>query len=208
MTGQDEEPHHLREPVSGADWTRGPSTGSGSPHDAREGPSRAGSRGGPADAPVTLVEYADFQCEFCQAAYPEIEKVLRARGDQVRFVFRHFPLQSSHPRALAAALAAEAAGRQGKFWEMHATLFEHPGRLEEEDLRRYARELGLDLERFDADRADPELAAKIQHQKRVGARSGVNGTPCFYINGLRYDGPRDSRSLSGVLEQAAQQEPA
>jgi protein-disulfide isomerase len=176
----DEEEHPLREPVSDEDWSRGP-----------------------ADASVALVEYLDFECPHCQAAYPEIERMLRAEAGKVRFVARHFPVESSHPRALAAALAAEAAGRQGKFWEMHAQLFEHPGRLDEADLRRYAKALGLHLARFDADRADESLVRKIQHQKRQGIRSGVNGTPTLYINGLRYDGPHDARSLSRVVEALA-----
>jgi protein-disulfide isomerase len=158
---------------------------------------------GPAQAPVTLVEYADYQCPHCQAAYPEIEQVLRRHAGAVRFAVRHFPVESSHPRALAAALAAEAAGRQGKFWEMHARLFDDPGRLEEEDLRRHATALGLDLQRFDADRADPELANAIRHQRLQGMRSGVNGTPTLFVNGLRYDGPHDAEALSRVIAQAA-----
>lgn len=176
----DEEEHPLRDPVSDEDWSRGP-----------------------ADAPVTLVEYMDYECPHCQAAYPEIEEVLRAEAGKVRFVARHFPVESSHPRALAAALAAEAAGRQGKFWQMHAQLFEHPGKLDEADLRRFARALGLDLARFDADRADESLARKIQQQKRQGIRSGVNGTPTLYLNGLRYDGPWDTGSLSRMVKALA-----
>jgi len=172
-----EEIHHLRVPVSDDDWSRGP-----------------------AAAPVTLVEYLDYECPHCQAAHPMLEKVVRAQRDNLRFVARHFPVSSSHPRAMDAALAAEAAGRQGKFWEMHRLLFEHPGELDPEDLVNHARELGLDRKRFAADMADPQLERKIEEQRRQGLRSGVNGTPSLFLNGIRYDGPRDYEGLSAAVE--------
>ena len=184
MLNHDQEEHPLRETVSDADWTRGP-----------------------AGAPVTIVEYADYQCPACQAAHPEIEQTLRAEAERVRFVMRHFPLESAHPRALPAALAAEAAGRQGKFWEMHALLFEGAGRLQEDDLRGYAGQLNLDLARFDADRTDPQLADAIRRGRRQGVRSGVNGTPTLFVNGLRYDGPHDAETLCRVVDHLARQPP-
>ncbi|MFB3880776.1 MAG: DsbA family protein [Armatimonadota bacterium] len=158
--------HLLREPPSENDWSRGP-----------------------ADAPVTLVEYADFQCSHCQAAHPAIERMLTFFGDRVRFVFRHFPVVSTHPQAERAALAADAAGRQGRFWEMERRLFEARGALADRDLISYARELGLDTDRFRRDMDDQDLLAKIRRQKMVGLRSGVNGTPTIYLNGVRHDGP-------------------
>jgi len=156
--------HVLKQPVTEADWVRGP-----------------------AEAPVTLVEYADFECPDCQASYPVIERVLASFADRMRFAFRHFPVVSRHPRAQGAALAAEAAGRQGKFWEMHHRLFEARGALSPEDIRRQARELGLDLRRFEQDLADPELATQIHKAKLLGVRSGVNGTPTLFLNGLRLE---------------------
>jgi protein-disulfide isomerase len=170
-----EEAHRLKRPVSGEDWSRGP-----------------------ADA-VTLVEYLDFQCPVCQAAYPVIENVLESLAFRVRFVVRHFPVASIHPQAERAALAAEAAGRQERFWEMHRRLFEAKGHLEEDDLLRYAEEIGLDLDRFKRDMADEPLRAKIREQKMLGIRSGVNGTPTLYINGLRYDGLVNETDLSGAI---------
>jgi len=172
-----QETHRLRVPVSQDDWTRGR-----------------------ADAAVTLVEYLDYECPHCQAAYPVLEKALRAQRDKVRFVARHFPMSSSHPRALDAALAAEAAGRQSKFWQMHQRLFENPGELEREHLLRHARELGLELKQFEADMADPQLKRKIEEQKRQGLRSGVNGTPTLFLNEVRYDGPRDFEGLSAAVD--------
>jgi protein-disulfide isomerase len=174
-------PHRLRVAVSNDDWSRGP-----------------------ADAPVTLVEYADYECPHCQAAHPVLEELLRAHADRLRFVVRHFPVTSAHPRAAAAALAAEAAGRQGKFWEMHARLFGNPGQLDPADLRRHARDLGLDLERFQDDLDDPRLAGKIQEHRRQGLRSGVNGTPTLFFNGARHDGARDLESLSQAVEKTAE----
>jgi len=175
-----QEVHRLRVPVSDEDWWRGP-----------------------ANAPVTLVEYADFECEHCQAAYPGLEKLARAYRDHLRFVMRHFPVVSSHPRAMDAALAAEAAGKQGRFWEMHRRLFENPGKLDAQDLLRHAREIGLDMKRFQDDMNDPQLKRKIEEQKRQGLRSGVNGTPTLFLNGVRYDGPRDFEALSEAVEAAA-----
>jgi protein-disulfide isomerase len=160
------EVHSLREPVTGDDWIRGA-----------------------ADAPVTLVEYADFECPDCQASHPALERVLDLYPGKIRFVFRHFPVVSRHPLAQGAALAAEAAGRQGSFWEMHERLFEARGALASDDLRRYAQEIGLDLARFEQDVLDPALAAKIHEGKLLGVRSGVNGTPTIFLNGVRYDRP-------------------
>ena len=158
---------------------------------------------GPADARVTLVEYGDFECPSCGEAHPVIKQVQRAFGNNLRLVFRHFPLRSSHPHALPAALAAEAAAEQGRFWDMHDRLFEHQTALTDEDLLRHARKLGLDLERFQTALRSPAYADRIQEDFTSGTRSGVNGTPSLFINGLRYDGPRDRESLVAALANAA-----
>ncbi len=157
---------------------------------------------GPENAPVTLVEYGDYECPHCGRAYPVVAEVLRRMGNQVRFAFRHFPLQQIHPHALAAAQAAEAAGAQGHFWAMHAMLFEHQEALEPEDLVRYAVELGLDVTRFTDDLRGGAYLEKVEDDFRVGVRSGVNGTPTFFINEQRHDGSWDPETLLEALSSA------
>ena len=158
---------------------------------------------GPPDARVTLVEYGDFECPSCGEAFRTVREVRRALGPNLRFVFRHFPLRASHPHAVAAAKAAEAAGRQGRFWPMYERLFERQAELAEPDLLRHAADLGLDLDRFRADMASREVEVRIREQQASGARSGVAGTPTLYINGDRYAGPHDRRSLVDALARAA-----
>ncbi len=143
---------------------------------------------GNADAPITLIEYGDFECPHCGAAYPIVHEVIDRMGADLRFVFRNFPVQESHPHAMHAAQAAEAAGAQGKFWEMHDQLFEHQDALRDSDLAGYADAIGID-----ADRVRKELKAgtheeKVRRDFMGGVRSGVNGTPTFFINGTRFDG--------------------
>ena len=157
---------------------------------------------GPADAPVTLLEYGDFECPFCQAAHPAVEEVRRRVGDQLRFVYRHFPLANVHPHAEAAAKAAEAASAQGRFWPMHDRLFEAQGALTGEDLVAHAVALGLDVERFVRELASGIYAARIREDFMSGVRSGVNGTPTFYVNGVRYDGSIDLGSLLAAVVEA------
>jgi protein-disulfide isomerase len=128
---------------------------------------------GPADAPL-VVEYADFECPFCAV----LEQ--RLAGRRLRVLFRHFPVRSSHPRAWAAACAAEAAARQGRFWEMHDLLFADQARLEDPHLWRRARELGLDLERFDSDRRSDEVRARVRRDFESGVRAGVVTTPTLF----------------------------
>jgi protein-disulfide isomerase len=158
---------------------------------------------GPMDAPVTLVEYGDFQCPYCGKAYPIVKEVQARMGDRLRFVFRHFPITTSHEYAEQAAEAAEAADAQGKFWEMHDVLFENQPRLADDALRRYAERVGLDLERFDADMAQQAYAERVREDFMGGVRSGVNGTPTFFINGARHDDAYDVETLVGALERAA-----
>jgi protein-disulfide isomerase len=154
---------------------------------------------GPADAPLTLLEYGDYECPYCGAAYPIVKQVQSQMGNRLRFVFRNFPITTSHPHAEHAAEAAEAAASQGKFWEMHDLLYENQKRLEDADLHRYAEQLGLDVQRFAEDLANGAHIGRVREDFMSGVRSGVNGTPTFYVNGLRHDGDYQLESLVAVL---------
>jgi protein-disulfide isomerase len=154
---------------------------------------------GPATAPVTLVEYGDYECPYCRAAVAIVDELQRVLPDQLRFVFRHFPLENLHPHARRAAEAAEAAAAQGKFFEMHATLFEHQAALEDEDLLRYAAELDLDTASFRADLDAHTYASRVREDFRGGIRSGVRGTPTFYLDDARYDGVLGVRQLVATI---------
>lgn len=161
---------------------------------------------GPVDAPITLLEYGDYECPYCGAAYPEIKAVQAQLGDRLCFAFRNFPLVNSHPHAAHAAEAAEAAGAQGRFWEMHDMLYEHQGALEDGDLARYATALGLDGRLLITDVLEGGHTARVREDFRSGARGGVNGTPTLFINGVIYSGPPNAGALLAVLaEQAARQ---
>jgi protein-disulfide isomerase len=155
-------------------------------------------RGSP-DAPVTLVQYADFECPFCGRAFPEIKSVLKDLGAQVRFVFRHFPMVEQHPHAETAAELAEAAAGQGKFWEMHDLLFQRQSALEDERLIAYARELGLDVPRVERELQEHVHRARVRQDFQSGVRSGVSGTPMFFINGRRHEEPGDAETLRAAL---------
>jgi protein-disulfide isomerase len=155
---------------------------------------------GHASAPVTLLEYGDYQCAYCGETYFALKEVIEQMGDSLRFVFRNFPLSEVHPYAFAAAEAAEAADAQGKFWEMHDMLYENQERLEPKALVSYAKRIGLDVERFVKDVNEGTFAARIKHDFQTGVMSGVNGTPSLFINGVRYDGARDVESLLEVLQ--------
>jgi protein-disulfide isomerase len=153
---------------------------------------------GPLDGGLVLVEYGDFECSYCGAAYPEVKAVQRKLGAALCLVFRHFPLKSAHPHAERAAEFAEAAASTGRFWEMHDWLYEHQGSLDEESLSQAARQLGLNAALIQA-ALSGQYAAAVNHSFRGGVRSGVNGTPCFFINGSRHDGPWDAASLLEAL---------
>jgi protein-disulfide isomerase len=157
---------------------------------------------GKKNAPVTLLEYGDFECPYCGQAYPIVERIREIEGDDLRFVFRHFPLTQIHPHALPAALAAEAAGKQKKFWEMHHLFFENQNALEDGDLVAYAEELGLDLGQFVRDMQAPDVRQKVREDFLSGIRSGVNGTPTFFINGFRFDGSFEQEYLLAAIEEA------
>ncbi|HET9496692.1 MAG TPA: thioredoxin domain-containing protein [Chloroflexia bacterium] len=157
---------------------------------------------GPHDAPVTLVQYGDFECPYCGAAYPVIKDVQRRMGDRLRFVFRNFPITTTHPHALRAAEAAEAAAAQGKFWEMHDMLYEHQDTLDDAHLRMFAEQIGLDVARFDREMSAGRYEDQVREDFMGGVRSGVGGTPTFYINGVRFDGNWAGENLLRAVEHA------
>ena len=156
---------------------------------------------GHSKAPLTLVEYGDYQCPYCGAAYPVIKRLQKSLGSKLRFIFRNFPLTQAHPYAMVAAEAAEAAALQGKFWEMHDLIYENQEDLEPGALSAWAEQLGLNPEEFGTAIRDGEITKRIKEDRVSGIRSGVNGTPCFFINGARYDGPADYDPLHTALEE-------
>ena len=158
---------------------------------------------GPANAPVTLVEYGDYECPHCGRAYPIIKEIQRRLGSKLRFVFRNFPLGESHPHAQHAAEAAEAAAAQGKFWEMHDMLYEHQQALDDRHLLGYAKSLGLDASRVHDELVSHAHARRVREDFSSGVRSGVNGTPTFFINGIRHDDSWDAETLVSALEDAS-----
>jgi len=159
---------------------------------------------GPIDAPIALVEYGDYECPYCGEAYPIVKAIQKRLGDRLCFAFRNFPLVNSHPHAAHAAEAAEAASAQGRFWEMHDLLYENQGALEDAYLVGYAATLGLDAERLIKEVLDGAHTARVREDFRSGARLGVNGTPSFFINGVRYDGGPDVEELlTALTEQPA-----
>ena len=143
---------------------------------------------GPEDAPITLVEYGDFECPHCGRAYPIVKAVQDHLGNQLRFVFRNFPISESHPHAENAAEASEAAAAQDRYWQMHDMLFENQNALEDVDLVSYAEEIGLDVERFERELENGTYTNDVAEDFSTGVRSGVNGTPTFFVNGERFDG--------------------
>jgi protein-disulfide isomerase len=154
---------------------------------------------GPPDAPVTLVEYGDYECPYCGRAYPIVKRLRGELGDRLRFVFRNFPLNTVHEHAGVAAQAAEAADSQGKFWEMHDLLYENQDDLANSDLTRYALKLGLEIYKFEAEMSGEVHARRVRDDFRGGLRSGVNGTPTFFLNGCRYDGPLEYEPLKQAV---------
>jgi len=157
---------------------------------------------GPAHAPVTLVEYGDFECPICKQAAPAVKLMLKHFSGRLRVVFRHFPQEEVHPHALQAALAAEAAGGQGKFWLMHDLLFENQSRLKPQHLRSYAEQLELDMVRFDADMEDELYLQRVREHTESGVLSGVRATPTFFINGRIHDASFGMQSLMDGIDAA------
>jgi protein-disulfide isomerase len=151
---------------------------------------------------VQLLEYGDFQCPHCGAAHPMLKKIEKTFGSGMLFIFRHFPLYESHPYAKIAAIASEAAARQESFWEMFDLIYENQSRLDREMLLGLAKSLHLNLKKFQNDLEDPALAEKVESDFESGILSGVNGTPSFFINGKKYNGPYTFESLVLAMEQA------
>ena len=160
---------------------------------------------GPQDAPVTLVEYGDFECPHCGRAHPILTEIRRRMGDRLRFVYRHFPLTQAHPHAEHAAEMAEAAGERGKFWEMHDTLFENQSALDDADLIAYAAALDIDVTWAASVLAEDAFVERVRRDFMSGVRSGVNGTPTFFINGVRDDSGTwtNPEAFLQVLEEVA-----
>jgi protein-disulfide isomerase len=156
---------------------------------------------GPATAPVTLVEYGDFECHYCARAFPVVKELRRRFGDSLRVVFRHTPRSNTHPHAQHAAEAAEVAAAQGKFWDMHDRLFEHQEALGDDDLAAHASAIGLDGARFGSDLRTHVYTAKVHAQEATGAHS-VLSTPTFFINGVRFDDSPDLETLQKAIDRA------
>jgi protein-disulfide isomerase len=154
---------------------------------------------GSTSAPVTIVEASDFQCPYCSQVRPTLDKVLQVYGDKVHIVWKHLPLPSLHPNAIPAAVAAEAAKKQGKFWEYHDKLFANQNQLSAQDLRRYAAEVQLDLSKFDADIADAATKKRVTDDAAEIGALGVTGTPAFFINGRFINGAQPFETFAGVI---------
>ena len=154
---------------------------------------------GDEDAPVTLVEYGDYECPYSGRVYSIVKEVQNEFGDDLRFVFRNFPLENMHPHARRAAEAAEEAGTQGNFWAMHDHLYEHQDALDDEHLIEYATEIGLNIDQFKQELAEHAHEERVQEDLLSGARSGVQGTPMFFIDGERYEDQWNAESLVTAL---------
>jgi protein-disulfide isomerase len=157
---------------------------------------------GPADAPVTVVEYGDYECPYCRGAARDVHLLLDQHPGKIRFAFRNFPIPQLHPHAEQAAEAAEAAAAQGKFWEMYELLLRPTARLDLRSLLSYAERLGLDVARFENDVAGNIYAGKIERDVREGMRNGVNATPKFYVDGRRIDGKVPLEGLADAVRAA------
>ena len=173
-----------------------------SPQDLAEPVTETDHALGPPNAPVTLVEYGDYECPDCINAQPIVMALRKYFGDRLRIVFRHFPQSSIHPGASAAARAAEAAAAQGLFWQMHEELFRLHHEIADVDLTHLALRLNAELYRFERDRESPKLEHRILADLDSGARSGVRGTPTFFINGSRYRGPAEKAALAAAIRAA------
>jgi protein-disulfide isomerase len=158
---------------------------------------------GPANALVTLVEYGDYECPHCGRAYPIVQEIQQRMGDRLRFVFRNFPLAQMHPHAQQAAEAAEVAGHLGKFWKMHDILFENQRALGDSHLREYAEAIGLAGEAFARELLSHTTEGRVREDFLSGVRSGVNGTPTFFINGIRHDYGYELNVLLAAIERTA-----
>jgi protein-disulfide isomerase len=158
-------------------------------------------RGSVNNAPITLVEYGDYECPYTGMAYPIVKELIRHFGDdKIYFVFRNFPLSDIHPHAQYAAEAAEAAAAQDKFWQMHDYLFEHQKALDDDHLVEYAKKIELDIDKFNDDMSKHVYASSIEESLKGGIDSGVEGTPTFFVNGLRYEDSWDFKTFSETFK--------
>jgi protein-disulfide isomerase len=157
---------------------------------------------GPAAAPVTVLEYGDYECPYCRGAFRDVRELVDRHPAEIRFVFRNFPIQELHPHAEQAAQAAEAAAAQGRFWEMHDVLLQPYSHLDTDSLVTYAEVIGLDIARFRQEVTGRAHTAKIRADMAEGVRNGVNATPKFYVNGLRVDGKVPLEHLVQLVEAA------
>jgi protein-disulfide isomerase len=158
---------------------------------------------GTATAAVTLVQYGDYECPYTRQSTWVVQAIQKQLGDTLRFVFRNFPLTEIHPHALHAAFAAEAAAAQGKFWEMHDYIFHHQHTLEDSDLEQFASAIGLDMQQYARAMAEQGALARIEEDMEGGERSGVQGTPTFFINGVMYRSSWEQDALSAALQAAS-----
>jgi protein-disulfide isomerase len=156
---------------------------------------------GPASAKVTLLEFSDFQCPFCSQVPPVVDEVLKAYPNDVKFVFKQFPLVRIHPQATPAAKASLAANKQGKFWEMHDKLFANQKQLDNESLKKYAEEIGLDMTKFEADMNSPEIAKQVEDEMKLANTNQVTGTPTLFVNGRKVSN-RTFDGLKGMIDEA------
>lgn len=155
---------------------------------------------GPSSAAVTLVEYGDYECPYTGQAYPIVKEIQKILGDKLQFVFRNFPLIQIHPHAFNAALAAETASSQGKFWQMHDYLFEHQRKLDDDSLKEYAKDLGMNTDNFNCEFSDRVYISKVKDDLISGQNSNVGGTPTFFVNGILYDDSYDFDTLLSNLK--------
>jgi protein-disulfide isomerase len=158
-----------------------------------------GATKGPASAPIQIIEFSDFQCPYCQRANPAIEQVLKAYGDRIHFVYRHFPL-ANHPNARPAAEASECAAEQGKFWQYHDRLFANPARLGPADLKQHAADLGLDGAKFNDCVDTRKYKGQVEADSQAGEQAGVNGTPAFFINGRLLSGAQPFEAFKRIID--------
>ena len=157
---------------------------------------------GPASAKVSIIEYGDFECPSCGQAHAAMKAILRHFSHKMRFVFRHYPQAQTHPHAQLAAEAAEAAGAQGCFWPFYDVLFEHQAHLRDKDLRQYAQQIGLDLERYDYEMNDHVYLQRVQEHARSGEQLGIRSMPAFYVNGTFTDVSFGLQHLEESIERA------
>ncbi len=160
-------------------------------------------RQGPATAAATLVQYGDYECPYTRLSTTIVRAIQQQLGEQLRFIYRNFPLTEIHPHALHAALAAEAAAAQGKFWQMHDSIFHHQHTLEDVDLAQFAEAIGLDMQQYAHDMAEQRSLTRIEEDVEGGERSGVQGTPTFFISGALYRGSWEREALLPALQAAS-----